>query len=84
VDKKEYHIFLLKSIEQQHLFYESAYKNRPRHKKCKRLHYDSMAVRGVARRATMKALTIKKKKKHFPLNYSTNKIQSQGLLKKDL
>ena len=25
MDKKEYHIFLLKSIEQEHLFYESAY-----------------------------------------------------------
>jgi hypothetical protein len=75
VDKKEYHIFLLKSIEQQHLFYESAYKNRPRHKKCKRLHYESMAVRGVARRARMKALTKKKKKKISPFIIAPTKIK---------
>jgi hypothetical protein len=42
-----------------------------------------MAVRGVARRARMKALT-KKKKKDFPLYYSTYKNKSQALLKKDL
>jgi hypothetical protein len=63
VDKKEYHIFFLKSIEQQHLFYESAY-NESAYKKCPR-----------QRKKGVKALTFyrackrlqKKKKKDFPL-----------------
>jgi hypothetical protein len=60
VDKKEYHILLLKSIEQEHLFYESAYNESA----YKSVH--DKEKKGVKALTFCGARNAKKKKKKIP------------------